>query len=109
MSADTHPLIEFKNNSIIIPKQGITLQEEPDNWGFLYDPQNDFSFGVNPVSIYIWKQLEQKMTFKELTGKVKAHFSNVPDEIETDIITFLTALVENGLASIESFSQDGEK
>ncbi|MGE5343150.1 MAG: PqqD family peptide modification chaperone [Candidatus Omnitrophota bacterium] len=103
----TEKKVEFKNESIILPGPGIVLQEEVDKWGFLYDPVKDLSFGLNQVSIFVWKELQHKISFKEIIDKVREYFSNVPVEIESDITLLLTSFFDQGLISVETPSQGG--
>jgi len=94
--------ITIKNDSLILAKPGITLQEEADNWGILHNPDTDFSFGINPVSVFIWKQLKSKHTIKQLVNKVRENCANVPDEVEADVIFFVEKLLGKGLATQET-------
>jgi len=92
--------IEINRESIILAEPGIVLKEESDHWGLLHNPDNDYSFGINPVSVYIWKQLKSKQTVKELVNKVRIHFTNVAEEVEEDVIEFIKKLLDKGLATL---------
>ncbi len=92
----------LNKDSLITAKPGVLLQEEQDNWGFLYNPENDLSFGVNPVSAFIWKQLETPHPFGELVTKVKTACTNAPANIEDEILAFIKNLVEKELITLES-------
>ncbi len=94
--------VVIKSNSTFLTNPGIILQEESDNWGILYNPDNDLSFSINPVSVFVWKQLNNNHTVKELETKVKENFTNVPAEIEGDIMQFLKMLLEKDLAVMGS-------
>jgi SynChlorMet cassette protein ScmD len=94
--------IEVNNSSLIIAKTEIVLQEESDNWGILYNPENDFSFGINPVSVFIWNQLKKKHTIEELVNKVRENCTNVPGDVEEHVIQFIKQLLEKGLATLET-------
>jgi hypothetical protein len=89
--------LEIDKNNLILRKSGIQLQEEPDKWGFLYDPERDSSYGLNGISIFIWKQLELNLTFNQLIDKVKTIFVNIPPEIETEIMVLLAGFAGKGL------------
>ncbi len=91
--------ITIKSDSLILAKPGITLQEEADNWGILHNPDTDVSFGINPVSVFLWKQLKSKHTLKELVNKVHENCTNVPDKVEEDVMLFIEKLLEKGLAT----------
>lgn len=95
---------EFKINksSLIVAKPEILLQEEADNWGILYNPETDFSFGINPVSVFIWRQMKSKHTVNDLVSKVRENCTNVPEEIEEHVVQFIEKLLEKDLATLES-------
>ncbi|NTV00789.1 MAG: PqqD family peptide modification chaperone, partial [Methanoregulaceae archaeon] len=44
----------------------IVLREEFDDWGLLFDPDQGIAYGINPVGIFIWKQLDGKHTPEEI-------------------------------------------
>ncbi len=90
--------ITINDERPILAKPGITLQEEGDNWGILYNPEKDFSFSINPVSVFIWKQLKQKQTIKQIAEHVHANCTDVPGEVGEHVTQFVKQLVENGLA-----------
>ena len=92
----------YSNSCIIQSKKEIVLKEEADNWGILYNPDTDFSFGINPVSVFIWKQMKIKQTVKELAKKVNESFTNVPEDVEEQVIEFIKKLLKKDLATIES-------
>lgn len=93
---------KLQTSSLIMAKPGILLQEEADNWGILYNSETDFSFGINPVSVFIWKQMKNKTTVDELSIKVRKNCTGVPGEVEKHIIQFIEKLLEKDLASLEN-------
>jgi SynChlorMet cassette protein ScmD len=93
---------EIGSSSIIQAKHEVVLQEETDNWGILYNPDTDFSFGINPVSVFIWKQMKNKHSVKELVAKVRENCTNVPGEVEEHVIRFIKKLLEKDLATIDT-------
>lgn len=94
--------MEINKESLILRKSGIVLQEEPDNWGFLYDPEKDYSYGMNAMSIFIWRYLETNPTFSKMIDTIKTRFINIPEEMETDIMILLTTWLEKDLITIQS-------
>lgn len=90
----TKKKIEINRNTKIMANPRITLQEEPDRWGLLYDPNIDFSLGMNPTSVFLWKQLENKTTIKDITTKIKDGFSNVPMGIEKEVTQLVKGLMK---------------
>lgn len=93
---------KIDSGSLIIAKPGIVLQEEADKWGILYNPETDISFGINPVSVFIWKQMENKHTVKELATKVTENCSNVPGNVEEHVVEFIKKLLDKELATVET-------
>ena len=94
--------IKIDSGSLIIAKPGIVLQEEADKWGILYNPKNDISFGINPVSVFIWKQMENKHTIKELVAKVNENCANVPGNVEEHVVGFIEKLLDKDIATLET-------
>jgi len=94
--------IGINSNSVIVAKPGIVLEVETDNWGILFNPETDFSFGINPVSVFIWKQMETGHRLQDLVKKVVENCTNVPDGVEEDVTQFIETLLEKELAIMES-------
>ena len=85
-------------NSKILVNPSVVLREESDNWALLYDPDTGNTYGINPVSVFIWKQLNGKNGIKEITEKVHRHCTNVPGDVESHIEEFVSDLLEKGYA-----------
>lgn len=94
--------IKIDGSSLVTAKPGIVLQEEADNWGILYNPDTDISFGINPVSVFIWKQMAKKRTVEELVNMVHENCANVPGEVEEHVVQFIKKLLEKDIASLEA-------
>ena len=80
-------------------KQSLVLREESDDWAILYDPDNGDVFGLDPVSIFIWKRLDGKHTFEQILGEMKETFEDMPENAEEHIQEFVDTLRENKLIS----------
>jgi len=101
--------IVINRHSRIQANPRITLQVEPDRWGFLYDPDIDFTLGINPESVFLWKRLENKSTVKEIVENIKKNYSNVPEQIENDVLDLVKGLMNIGFVSISNIkSSAGE-
>lgn len=96
----TKKKIEITDNSRITANPGITLQEEPDRWGLLYDPNRDFSFSINPECVFLWKQLKYQTTINGISAKIKEHFTHVPMEIEKDVTQLIKRLLKAGFVTL---------
>ncbi len=94
--------IKVDIDSLITVKPGIVLQEEADNWGILYDADTDISFGINPVSVFIWKQMKGKISVQELVTKVHENCTDVSEEVEEHVLQFIQQLLDKGLATLET-------
>jgi len=94
---------KINNNSIdsdIIAESSIVLEEEKDNWGILYNPGTDRSYAINPVSVFIWKQLKKRININDLISLVKYNCSNVPDDVKLHVIAFIRKMIENGFVKM---------
>ena len=94
--------MKIDSGSSVTANTGIVLQEEADNWGILYDPDTDISFGINPVSVFIWKQMKSKNSVGELVTKVQENCTNAPVNIDEHVIQFIEKLLDKGLATLEA-------
>ena len=79
----------------------IMLREEFDDWAVLFDPESGEGYGLNPVSIFIWKHLDGKHTLPDIHTELRAECKNMPDGAMEKIEGFVQYLVENGLAGYE--------
>ncbi len=71
----------------------ITLQEETDGWGLLYDPRIDFSMSINPEGVYIWKQLNKQTSVHDIVAGIEKRFGNVSQGVENDVTQFVKGFV----------------
>lgn len=76
----------------------VVLREEFDDWAVLFNPENGEGFGINPVSVFIWKQLDGNKTVKQVTDAVISECSDVPSDADTQVIEFIESLLSRGLA-----------
>jgi len=99
---DNIQLIDRSSCVSLIPN--LILKEEPDNWAILYNPEDGYSFGINPVSVVILKHLQEKskVNVSELFPIVKKAFQNATGNIETDVEKFLNKLLERKLVYVET-------
>jgi len=76
----------------------MVLREEFDDWAVLFDPDTSHSYGLNPVSVFIYKRLDGKHSIDEIMTELRFACQNAPEEAETDVRQFLDDLVAKGLA-----------
>ena len=80
----------------------MVLREEFDDWAILFNPDTGAAFGMNPVSVLIWKNLDGKHGKEELVNLVKDNCSEVPAEVNTHVADFLKELEEKGFVGYEN-------
>lgn len=79
----------------------VVLREEFDDWAVLFDPVSCTGYGLNPVSVFIWKRLDGRHSEEEILQDLRHHCENVPPEAETHVRDFIDDLVHRGLAGYE--------
>lgn len=76
----------------------VVLREEFDDWAVLFDPDSGEAFGLDPVSVFIWRLLDGKHTASEIVEKLRAACEDdVPDEAPDHLNTFIENLATKGL------------
>ena len=88
----------MKEDAVPIANPAIVLREEFDDWAILFDPDTGDAFGMNPVSVFIWKRLDGKRTTAELLAELKSDCDNVPEDAREHVREFVDDLVSRGLA-----------
>ncbi len=76
----------------------VVFSEEFDDWAILFDPDTGESFGLNPVSAFIWKQLDGKRSAGAIAASLREACDDVPPDSAAHVAAFIAALVEKGLA-----------
>lgn len=76
----------------------IILREEFDDWAILFDPDTGEGFGLDPVSVFVWKQLDGKHTVADIVAGLRNICDEVPPEAAEHITAFIETLKEKGLA-----------
>lgn len=79
----------------------IVLREEFDDWAILFDPDTGHAFGINPVSVFIWRRLDGNHTVTDILTEIQDQFEDVPPEAETHIQEFIDDLKGKGLAGYQ--------
>jgi SynChlorMet cassette protein ScmD len=76
----------------------VILREEFDDWAVLFDPDTGSGFGINPISVFIWKRLDGRHSCEDIVNELNDHCEDVPDEAEQQVKDFVRELVGRGLA-----------
>ena len=79
-------------------KPVVVLREEFDDWAVIYNPDTAAATGVNPVGVAIFKLLDGRRTLDQVVDAVRLEFSDVPEQVEDDVRTFVDGLVSRGYA-----------
>ncbi len=49
-----------------IANPSVVVREESDEWAILFDPDTGKSFGLNPISVFVWKRLDGRHTIRDI-------------------------------------------
>ncbi len=88
-----------KNKPIANPL--VVFREEFDDWAVLFDPDSGNAFGLNPVSVFIWKRLDGEHTIQDILMELRESCKDVPDNAEQEIEAFVEGLVQKGYVGYE--------
>jgi SynChlorMet cassette protein ScmD len=75
----------------------IVLREEFDDWAILFDPDTGNTFGLNPLGVLIWKQLDSHHTLDDIVQQIREAAKDVPADVAGHVRTFLQNAVRLGL------------
>ncbi len=90
-----------KNKELLTANPLLVLREEFDDWAVLFDPDTGDAFGLNPVSVFVWKRLDGKHTTQDILKELREESEDVPENAGQEIEDFIKELVENGYAGYE--------
>jgi SynChlorMet cassette protein ScmD len=79
----------------------LVLREEFDDWAVLFDPDTGDSFGLDPVSVFIWKRLDGSHTLEDIMAALRSECQEAPEDAKTYVKEFIDDLLEKGLAGYE--------
>jgi SynChlorMet cassette protein ScmD len=91
-------MVEPDSKPVLSPQ--VVLREESDEWAVLFDPSTGNAFAVDPVGVFIVKQLDGTKSIMEIVRELGELFEAVPPEADKDAIEFVDGLRQKGLASI---------
>jgi SynChlorMet cassette protein ScmD len=75
----------------------IVLREEFEDRAILYNPDSGDTFGLNPVSLLIWKCLDGHHGLEDILKKLDGSFTGVPSIAEYQVKAFIQELISKGL------------
>jgi SynChlorMet cassette protein ScmD len=80
----------------------LLFREEFDDWGILFDPDTGDGFGLNPISVFIWKRLDGKHTIHDILKELRESCEDMPENAEQETRDFIEELLEKGYAGYEA-------
>lgn len=89
------------NKEYPIANAMIVFREEFDDWAVLFDPDANKTFGMNPISAFIWKKLDGKHTLYNILDQLRNACDGVPAEAHLHLKQFLLDLEQRGLIGFE--------
>lgn len=75
----------------------IVLREEFEDRAILFDPDTGDTFGLNPVSLLVWKCLDGCHSLEDILKKLRASFKNVSPKAQGQVKSFIQELIRKGL------------
>jgi len=74
-------------------KDTIVLRIEFDDWAILFNPDNGDGHTLNPVGVFIWKQIvNEEKSIPEILDALKKECEEIPENIEEDCNEFFKTL-----------------
>lgn len=85
-----------------IQNSNVVFREEADDWAILFDPDSGETYGLDPISIFVWKRLDGKRSIEEIVNDLKDEcIDDVPDCALRDVTDFVNDLTSKGLVVYE--------
>jgi len=79
----------------------VVFRPEFDDWAVLFDPDANKTFGLNPVSSFIWEKLDGKHSRENILKDIRNEYDEVPEEAPAQLNNFLSDLAKRGLVGFE--------
>jgi SynChlorMet cassette protein ScmD len=80
----------------------VVFREEFDDWAVLFDPDTGESYGLDPVSAFIWKKLDGKHDKKSILDNLEKECEGgIPKDAPKHVQDFLGDLEKRGLIGYE--------
>ena len=79
----------------------LVFREEFDDWAILFDPDTGDGFGLNPISVFIWKRLDGKHTLQDILKELRENCEDMPENAEQEIMDFIEELLGKGYAGYQ--------
>ena len=93
--------MELRTNFPVVNPM-IVYREEFDNWAVLFDPDLNETFGLDPISSFIWKKLDGKHSIEAILNELGEECEGgIPKEAPKHIEDFIADLKNRGLIGYE--------
>ncbi len=80
----------------------VVFREEFDDWAVLFDPDSGESYGLDPISAFIWKKLDGKHSNKSILEELEKECDGgIPEDAPKHLQDFLDDLTGRGLVGCE--------
>ena len=79
----------------------VVLREEFDDWAILFNPDTADAMGTNPVGVAVWKRMDGKRSIEDIVSEIRNSFTDTPEAVFKEIVTFINTLEEKGFAGLE--------
>ena len=90
--------MNMKHGNNVIANQSIVLREEYDDWAILFNPATSEAFGLNPISVFIYKRLDGSNTLEDIITELRLNCSDVPDDADMLVQKFIEDLIRRNMA-----------
>ena len=83
-------------NLVVNPE--VVFRQEFDDWAVLFMPDSGETYGLDPVSAFIWKKLDGQNTKKEILLALEEECEGgIPEDAPEHFDAFIEDLKKNGL------------
>lgn len=90
-----------EKNQCPVANPTLVLREEFDDWAVLFDPDTGDAFGLNPTSVFIYKQLNGKNSSEDIVKALHERFEDISPTARGEIDKFISQLTEKGYVGFE--------
>ncbi|WP_025028999.1 PqqD family protein [Caldalkalibacillus mannanilyticus] len=72
-----------------------------DDEAVLLDIEGDTYFGLDPTGLFIWKKLNEGLSYETIENEVKLVYDVTSEEFQSDFICFIKQMEEKRLVNIK--------
>jgi hypothetical protein len=86
----------------VVARTTSLLSTPADGWLVLLNPERDSFIGLDSVAKEVWALMESPSSVEEICRRMSEQFDATPEQIEADVVPFLSALHDEGLIRVIS-------